>query len=73
MRSRERFLSHWKGRLLHSGIHILPTCGCCCGAYSVLMGVLVGFIGIAFVCYTVVTTFRTGHWWTVLTLPPAVC
>ena len=33
-------------------------------------GVLVGFIGIAFV-YAIqwVTTFRTGHWWTVLTLP----
>lgn len=23
--------------------------------------------------YEKVTTFRTGHWWTVLTLPPAVC
>ena len=76
MRSRERFLSHWKGRLLHSGIHILSHLRLLLRwvFYSVLMGVLVGFIGIAFV-YAIqwVTTFRTGHWWTVLTLPPAVC
>ena len=72
MRSRERFLSHWKGRLLHSGIHILSHLRLLLRwvFYSVLMGVLVGFIGIAFV-YAIqwVTTFRTGHWWTVLTLP----
>ena len=72
MRSGERFLSHWKGRLLHSGIHILSHLRLLLRwvFYSVLMGVLVGFIGIAFV-YAIqwVTTFRTGHWWTVLTLP----
>ena len=64
MRSRERFLSHWKGRLLHSGIHILSHLRLLLRwvFYSVLMGVLVGFIGIAFV-YAIqwVTTFRTGH------------
>ena len=55
MRSRERFLSHWKGRLLHSGIHILSHLRLLLRwvFYSVLMGVLVGFIGIAFVCHTV--------------------
>ena len=72
MRSRERFFSHWKGRLLHSGIHILSHLRLLLRwvFYSVLMGVLVGFIGIAFV-YAIqwVTAFRTGHWWTVLTLP----
>ena len=72
MRSGERFLSRWKGRLLHSGIHILSHLRLLLRwvFYSVLMGVLVGFIGIAFV-YAIqwVTAFRTGHWWTVLTLP----
>ena len=52
MRSGERFLSHWKGRLLHSGIHILSHLRLLLRwvFYSVLMGVLVGFYRDCFCC-----------------------
>ena len=51
MRSGDYFFSRWKGRLIHSGIHILSHLRLLVRwvFYSVLMGILVGFIGIAFV------------------------
>ncbi len=56
MRSGDYFFSRWKGRLIHSGIHILSHLRLLVRwvFYSVLMGILVGFIGIAFcVCHPV--------------------
>ena len=51
MRSGDYFFSRWKGRLIHSGIHILSHLRLLVRwvFYSMLMGILVGFIGIAFV------------------------
>ncbi len=72
MRSGERFFMRWKGRVIHSGIHVLSHLRLLLRwvFYSMLMGVLVGLIGIAFV-YAIqwATAFRVGHWWTILLLP----
>ena len=72
MRSGDYFFSRWKGRLIHSGIHILSHLRLLVRwvFYSVLMGILVGFIGIAFV-YAIqwATGFRLGHWWVIGLLP----
>ena len=47
MRSGDYFFSRWKGRLIHSGIHILSHLRLLVRwvFYSVLLGILVGFIG----------------------------
>jgi len=72
MRSGDYFFSRWKGRLIHSGIHILSHLRLLVRwvFYSMLMGILVGFIGIAFV-YAIqwATGFRLGHWWVIGLLP----
>lgn len=69
---RDYFFSRWKGRLIHSGIHILSHLRLLVRwvFYSMLMGILVGFIGIAFV-YAIqwATGFRLGHWWVIGLLP----
>ncbi len=66
---RKNFL---KGRLLHSGIHILSHLRLLVRwiIMSVLMGLLMGLIGVAFV-YAIryATAFRTNFPWIILTLP----
>lgn len=62
----------WRGKLLHSGIHIFSHLRLLFRwlFFSVVIGCVVGVIGVAFV-YSIqwVTAARTGHPWIVLTLP----
>lgn len=72
MRSKHPSYYRWKGRLLHSSIHIFSHLRLLLRwiLYSVLTGAFVGLIGVAFV-YTIqwVTSFRGNHPWVLLTLP----
>ena len=63
---------HWKGKLLHSGIHILSHMRLLIRwtFFSVFTGSIMGLIGVAFVyCIQSVTTLRTNFVWMPLTLP----
>ena len=62
----------WKGKLLHSGIHILSHMRLLIRwtFFSVFTGSIMGLIGVAFVyCIQSVTTLRTNFVWMPLTLP----
>lgn len=72
MRHRHPLYYHWKGKLLHSGIHILSHMRLLLRwiLYSVMTGCIVGLIGTAFVyCIRWVTELRGEHPWILFTLP----
>lgn len=72
MHRRNAFVTRWKGRLLHSAIHVISHLRLLLRwvLFSVITGGIVGLIGVAFV-YAIqwVTSFRSGHPWILLALP----